>query len=198
VDATFVAFHTNLIDPEDLVAPFFSLLTHAAYRGACGLPMSTQSALAFAVMRQCLENSIYCLYINKHPQSFETWIKRTESDAARQKMKAEFTIGNLKKTLQTVDEDACQLWLHLYEKSIDYGAHPNPSALIAALKKHEPEKGIRWELSYLTKEPEVITGTMKSVAQTGIVCLRVFRHVFPERFEELGISKGLEALQQGL
>ena len=44
----------------------------------------------------------------------------------------------------------------------------------------------------------MIVGTMKSVAQTGLVCLRVFRHVFPKRFEELGISKGLEQLQQGL
>ena len=27
VDAAFVAFHTNLTDPEDLVVPFFSTLT---------------------------------------------------------------------------------------------------------------------------------------------------------------------------
>jgi hypothetical protein len=131
VDAAFVALHTDFTDPEDLVVPFFSTLTHAAYRGAAGLAMSTQSALAFAVMRQCLENCLYGLYVNQHPQSFETWIKRIESDAARQKMRAEFTIKNLRDTLQTLDSDTCQVWSRLYEKSIDYGAHPNPSALLS-------------------------------------------------------------------
>jgi hypothetical protein len=113
-------------------------------------------------------------------------------------MKKEFTITGLKKVLETVDADAGGLWSKLYEKSIDYGAHPNPSALISALKKQEHEKGVRWEVSYLTKEPEVIRGTMKSVAQTGVVSLMVFRNVFPKRFKELGITDSFQRLQQDL
>ena len=99
VDAAFVRVHENLVDPEDLTAPFFTLLAHAAYRAAAGLAMSTQSAPAFAAMRQCLENGLYCLYINQHPDSLETWIKRDVDQAAKQKMRNEFTIGNLKNTL---------------------------------------------------------------------------------------------------
>ena len=149
-------------------------------------------------MRQCLEAALYGAYINQHPNAFETWVKRIQDDASRQKMKKEFTVANLRKTLETLDPDTFALWSRLYEKTIDFGAHPNPSALLSALKKQEHDKGIRWEVSYLTKEPEVIRGAMKSVAQVGIVSLRVFRHVFPKRFETLGITKSFPALQEGL
>src|SRR5688572_22243107 len=121
VDNAFVALSTNVVDPEDLVGPFFSLQAHAAYRASASLAMSTQS-----------------------------------SPTSRQKMKKEFTIGNLKKVIEAVDPDTGSIWSKLYERTIDYGAHPNPSALISALRKKEHDKGIRWEVSYLTKEPEVI------------------------------------------
>lgn len=176
----------------------FTLLAHAAYRAAAGLAMSTQSATAFAAMRQCLENALYCLYINQHPDSLETWIKRDVDQEAKQKMRSEFTIGNLKKTLEAVDPATCKVWSKMYDKTIDFGAHPNPSALVSALKMHEGEKSIRFQVSYLTKEPEVIRGTMKSVAQTGVCSLLILRNVFPRRFDELGMTKSLQQLQQGL
>ena len=68
VDVAFVSLNTNLVDPEDLVGPFFLLQAHAAYRASASLAMSTQSASAFAAMRQCLEQSLYGLYVNRHPE----------------------------------------------------------------------------------------------------------------------------------
>jgi hypothetical protein len=198
VDEAFLRVHENLVDPEDLTAPFFTLLAHAAYRAAAGLAMSTQAAPAFAAMRQCLENALYCVYINRRPASLETWIKRDVDEAAKQKMRSEFTIANLKKTLMEVDPDTCKLWSRMYEKTIDFGAHPNPAALVSALKMHETDKSMRFEVSYLTKETKVIRGTMKSVAQTGVCSLLVIRNVFPKRFDELGMTKSLQNLQEGL
>jgi hypothetical protein len=198
VDEAFVRFHTDLTDPEDLVGPFFSVPAHAALRAATSLAMSTQISPGFAAMRQCLEASLYGLYISQHPDSFETWIKRTEDDASRRQMKNEFTIAKLQKTLESLDADTFSLWTRMYDKTIDFGAHPNPSALLSTLKKKEQEKGIRWEVTYLTSEPEVIRGTFKSVAQTGVISLRVFRHVFPKRFQALGITESFSTLQQGL
>lgn len=87
VDNAFVALSTNVVDPEDLVGPFFSLQAHAAYRASVSLAMSTQSSPAFTVMRHCLEQSLYGLYVNRYPDSFETWIKRTVDETSRQKMK---------------------------------------------------------------------------------------------------------------
>jgi len=198
VDAVFVRFFDGLVDPESPSAAFFMLQTHAAYRAAAELSMSTQAAPAFAVMRQCLENSLYGLHIDRAPDALETWIKRDVDAAAKQKMKTEFTIGNLKKTLASADSNTHKIWSQLYDKTIDFGAHPNPAALAAAFKMQKGEKGIRFQVAYLTAEPEIIGGTMKSVGQTGVCCLFVFRHVFPKRFDQLGIPASLEQLRQGL
>ena len=196
IDASFVRFHTDLTDPEDLVGPFFSVPAHAALRAATSLAMSTQISPAFAAMRQCLEAALYGLYISQNPDSFETWIKRTEDNAARQQMKKEFTIAKLQKTLESLDADTFSLWTRMYEKTIDFGAHPNPSALLSTLKKKEQEQGIRWEVSYLTNEPEVIGGTFKSVAQTGVISLRVFRHVFRSASRRLGSRSRLRPFKR--
>jgi hypothetical protein len=40
---------------------------------------------------------------------------------------------------------------------------------------------------YLTADRETIAGTLKSVAEIGLCSLMIFRHVFPQRFDLLGI-----------
>src|SRR5207244_597525 len=129
--AAFVTICDNLVDPPDFSAPFFLLLAHASYRAAACLALSTQSAPAFAIMRQCLEHSLYGLYIAQHPESFETWLKRNDDAAAKQKVKDEFTIGALRKVLKSIDPETHSVWSEMYEKTIDFGAHPNPAALVS-------------------------------------------------------------------
>jgi hypothetical protein len=197
VDAAFVTICDNLLNPSNFSAAFL-LLAHASYRAAAGLALSTQSAPAFALMRQCLENSLYGLYISQHPDSFETWLKRNDDAATKQKMKDEFKIGALKEILESIDRSTHSVWSQMYEKTIDFGAHPNPAALVSAFKMHKGEKGIRFQVAYLTAEPEVIKGTMKSVAQTGLCSLLVFHDVFPERFDLLGITESIQKLRKGL
>ena len=86
----------------------------------------------------------------------------------------------------------------MYDKTIDFGAHPNVAALAGAFRTEDNEQRRQFKVIYLTADPVMIRGTMKSVAQTGLASLLIFRNVFIERFDLLGITERLTELRRGL
>lgn len=195
VDSAYVRFMENLLNPGDPVAPLFVLQAHASYRAAAGLAISCQPSPAFMVMRGCLESSLYGLYFHRNPATFEAWTRRHESDQAKQRVKDEFTTRRLKDCLAQVDASTEEAVARLYEKTIDFGAHPNVAALAGAFRTASAADRYQFQVMYLTKEPEVIRGTLKSVAQAGVCSLLIFRNVFPERFDLLSITDTLRHLR---
>ena len=198
VDSAYVTFCDNLLNPSDPIAPFFILQAHASYRAAAGLAMSCQSPQAFMVMRGCLESSLYGLYFHRNPDTFDVWLRRHDDDAARRDVKNEFKVSRLKACLEEIDPSTNSVLAQLYEKMIDFGAHPNVASLATAFRSSRSEGRRQFKVLYLTAAPEMIHGTMKSVAQTGVCSLLIFRNIFPERFDLLGITESLKELRSGL
>lgn len=188
----------NFLNPEDQRAPLLLLQAHASYRAAVGLAMSGQSAPAFMAMRGCLESSLYGLYFNRNPDSFHLWLSRHDDDTARRSVKVEFTIRNLKDCLQEADPGTNAIVAQLYDRTIDYGAHPNVGALASAFRSRTVGDRTHFDVAYLTADPQVLVRTMKSVAQTGVCSLMIFRNALAERFDLLGITESLAALRQKL
>lgn len=150
------------------------------------------------VMRGCLENALYGLYVlHKDSGAFDRWMCRHDSDDAKRIVRNEFTIACVKKTLEDMDPKHFVVVSQLYDKTVDIGAHPNV-AVSAALKTSRSEGRIQFKVLYLTADPEVMSGTLKSVAQVGGASLLIFKNVFLERFNLLGISAALEDLRRGL
>lgn len=195
VDSAYVTFMNELLDPADPIAPLFILQAHASYRAAAGLAMSCQSPPAFMVMRGCLETSLYGLYFNRHPEAFDIWLRRHDDEEARRRVKTEFTIRRLKDRLEDVDPATHAVAAQLYEKTIDFGGHPNVASMAAAFRTSRGEGVRRMHVIYLTTDLEVVSGTMKSIAQTGVCSLLIFRNIFPERFDLLGITDSLTDLR---
>jgi hypothetical protein len=198
VDSAYVRLCDHLLNPEDRFAPFLLLQAHASFRAAAGLAMSGQSPQAFMAMRGCLESSLYGFYFSRNPESFQVWLRRHEHDDARRSVKNEFTIRNLKDCLGQVDPDTNAVVAQLYERTIDFGAHPNVAALAAAFRRRTDGERTRFEVAYLTADPHVLMATMKWVVQTGVCGLMIFRNVFSERFDLLGLSESLAALRRDL
>jgi len=67
-----------------------------------------------------------------------------------------------------------------------------------AFRQSETERGKEFKILYLTTESSVIRGTITSVAQVGVCSLLVFRNIFRERFDLLGITETLQKLQRRL
>jgi hypothetical protein len=66
---------------------FFVLRTHSNFLAACRMGWSGQIPECYALLRSCLENALYGLYLARNPKSRETWLRRHDSDAHKKKVK---------------------------------------------------------------------------------------------------------------
>ena len=85
----------------------------------------------------------------------------------------------------------------LYERTIDLGGHPTDGAFFSMLKMTKEELYIKFETQYLKCDGTcVYLRLKKSCAQIGINALFIFKRIFRERLDILGISDQLDILKK--
>jgi len=188
----------NLNNSPDWFVGFFLMRAHSAYLAAVRLALSTQVADVYIVLRGCLESSLYGLYLSGHPKSAETWIRRGDNEASKKLVKKEFTIKNVLGNLETVDPAEASVASVLYERTIDYGGHPNANGILTLLQQTQGQDSTLFEFQYLSGNTSRLNFACKSTAQVGVCSLRIFRNVFRHRFDILQLSDRLDVLAQGL
>lgn len=185
----------NLHRTHDWFVNFFVLKAHSAYLGGVRLAVSGQCAEAYMVLRGCLESAIYGLYLSRNKDSQEVWLNRHEDKESLELVKREFKMINLFNELESVDPKIYKTTRLLYDRTIDYGAHPNEAALTSLLKKTEEEDNIKFDLNYLTGNTLAFQLAMKTTAQVGLCSLYIFKNIYGERFDILGISTKLDSFK---
>lgn len=188
----------NLLNTPEWFAGFFLMRAHSAYLAGARLSLSGQVNEAYIVLRGCLENSLYGLHISNNPDTREVWLCRHDDEDSKRKCKNEFTAGNVFKTLGLRDTKIHRIAKELYETTIDYGAHPNELGLLSMMRKTQDEHKIDFMVDYLAGNSMPLRLGLKMTARVGVCSLFIFKLVFKERFDILGISKDLEELKQGL
>jgi hypothetical protein len=184
---------------EEWFSVFFLLRAHASYLGAVRLALSGEAAESYMVLRGCLENSLYGLHIYSKPDTAALWLKRDEGPKGLGKCKAEFTIANVFSSLKKADPRVSDVAHGLYDRAIEYGAHPNPQALLTNLRADDVEnRGRKFTLTYLGGDSPSLRLCLKTTAQVGVCSLMIFRIVLKARFDILGISDDLEKLRRNL
>jgi len=133
---------------KDSFELFFFLKAHSSFLAAIGLAIGTQIPEAYMVLRGVVENSLYGLYIHKKPELAEIWLSRHESEANKKALKEKFKIGDMLSLLETTDSKLGKISRSLYERTIDYGAHPNERSLSSMLKQNKKENDIEFKLNY--------------------------------------------------
>jgi hypothetical protein len=130
----------------------------------------------------------------------EVWLNREESDASRKKVRNTFTSVAVLKALKTADERLGDIYSHLYDWIISYGAHPNERALTSSLHIVKDPRGDRTHMNVML----LPTGglpmqvAMKTCAQIGIAALKISALIFPKRFDEARLNDAIRAASQGL
>lgn len=198
IDAVFRKLVGYLLNTRDWFAAFFLLRAHSAFLAGAHLAMSGQAAETYASLRLCLENGLYGLYLSRNPGSRETWLRRHDSQPAKQRVRAEFKIRKLFDTLRAADSKEAAAAEQLYERCIDYGAHPNERALTVSLKQETGPDTVEFRVVYLTDDPVVFRGCLKTAAQVGASVLGIFRLVYRERFDLTSLTNELNRARQGL
>ncbi len=183
---------------KDWFAGFFVLRAHSNFLAACRLCWSGQIPESYAVLRSCLENALYGLYLARNPGSRETWLRRHDDAAAKQKVRNEFKIGTLLDLATAVDATEGAVAKTLYERTIDSGAHPNELALMQTLQINENVDHIEFKSNYLDNNSAALRLALKTTAQVGVCTLSLFRNVYLKRFDILGLTDLLRHLKGGL
>jgi hypothetical protein len=188
IDATFNKFSANLFNVPVFYEPFLFVRSHSSYRAAIRLATSGQVPEALSLLRGCIEYALYGFYLNKFPAAIKTWAERDDSDAGRKKARKELTFAKLLSELDKSSITTGKATRHLYDLTIDAGAHPNRKTITLAMKRQETDELISFDLAQLNDDPTMLIMALKTCAQVGICSLKIFKLVFPERFDLLGIS----------
>lgn len=191
-----------MANSKDWFSLLFFLKAHSAYLSAARLSSSGQMAESFMVLRGALENSLYGHYIFKHPDYAEVWIRRHESDESLNRMKNIFTIGNTFNELNKANKPLNKIVRDLYERTIDYGAHPNPNSLLNILQHNTKTKEKittdEFKVEYLTGNKLTIALCLKTTAQVGVACLKILQLVMSERFKLTTLDIKVAKASRGL
>lgn len=198
IDEAFYTIATNLHQPQHVLEPMMLLRSHSAYRAACGLVMGGQVVDAFPSLRSVLEYATYALHIHHNPGHDEVWIRRHDDSASMKACRREFTARKVMATLEAVDKPLHDAIDTLYERAIDYGGHPNERGLTSAMQMKELADGAEFLHAYVVDDGVALTHAIKTTAQVGLGALLIFRTMFKERFDILGITPILDDLSARL
>ena len=199
IDELFQRIVDHLDNPSDLVGAIFLPRAHSAYRGAVRLAVSGQLPEAYSVLRTCLEWGLYALSMREDPSDAEVWLRRHEDEDSKRRVRQRFQIARMMDLLAARSNHIGTIVRELYERCIDFGAHPNELALTTnGSISRGPEGQHVFEAIYLAELSDALRLAIRTTAQIGIGVLGIFRLLFPERFDLLGVTARLEVARAGL
>lgn len=198
VERVFRVLIDNASPSPDWFAIPFLLRAHSAFLGALRLGLGGQVAETYPVLRTSLESALYGLHTARRPGAAEAWLRRDEDEAHHQAARSAFRISEVMKTLESESRTTHGHVQALYDRTIEFGGHPNLQSIMSNLRKTGHAEYDQLDLIYLTGDGPRLRLCLKTCAQTGLAALEVFRCVFPERFDLLGLSERLGMLKRGL
>lgn len=198
IDLSFRKVIDGLNHSKDWFAAFFVLRAHSNFLAACRMGMSGQIPECYALLRSCLENALYGVFLAINPELRETWLRRHDSEEHKKEVRKEFKIGRMIECAKSIDNKEGEVAQQLYEQTIDHGAHPNERALMRSLQIEEKEDNIEFLSIYLDKDPDHLKLILKITAQVGVCTLSLFRPIYKERYDILGVTDALDHLKRGI
>lgn len=198
LDGCFMRIVTDWVNPQDMIAPLLFLRSHSAYRAACEHALAGQAAETYPQIRTSIEYAAYALHINRNPALAEVWLKRHDGVDAMRAVKNEFTVAKVRATIEEANRDAAGVFDLLYQRSVDFGGHPNERAITGNLTIIDLGDRKLFEQIYLHGQGPAFDQALKSTAQTGVCVLEIFQAIFAARFELLGVRAELLELRRGL
>ncbi|SEQ52089.1 hypothetical protein SAMN05428969_3343 [Devosia sp. YR412] len=198
VDTLFMDIQSDLkvLRTTQLVPSLLFMRAFGAFRStvAVSLAMPTD---AFALMRSSLESAGYALYIYGDETLAEAWLRRDESKKTRQTVRDRVTQGLVKDAIKAVDVQLLGTYSTLYERAIDFGAHPNEKAVLTNLASASIRDASSIQYKLLGGDGPLLDGALRSSVQAGICVLRIFQYVFPERYASIDMTSRIHRVSQG-
>ena len=113
-------------------------------------------------------------------------------------VKKVFKISDMVEELRALNAKDAEAAEMLYQRTIDYGAHPNERALMQGLKEEDVGEGVRFDVSYLFPDGDALEACRKTTVQTGVCALSMYRPLLRERYDILDITGLLDHLKKDI
>lgn len=195
IDGLFKRFLDGAINPRPFVPMGFMLRAHSAYRAAAGAVMAGQLYEAQALLRLCLEHGAYGFYIGADRERWERWMHRNDSEATKKVVRDEFTHNKIKKHVSAAATKLGGQFELLYEKLIDFGAHPNEQGFSMNSAMRRDGENVHFDTIYLQADGLPLDLGLKMTGQVGLWVLHVMQLIYRERFELQGVRADLEEIR---
>ena len=186
----------NMTNPNPIMCGVLFQRCQYAYKTAAGMALAGQAVEAFVMLRSCLEYAGYALAIFKDPTLEMVFTNRHVSEIDMVTQKKAFRISEIKKAIEGFDLVLAEAFTVFYERSIDFGGHPNPHATFSTMRMGDDLPANSFVTLALVNDPTTLQHAMKSVTQAGLTALFIFQHIFKAKFELLGIRAEMDKLRQ--
>lgn len=183
------------IDPKPLLPMGFLHRAHSAFLTSVGAVLAGQLHEAQGLLRACLEQAGYGHFIGNDQARWERWMDRHEkrSRSQKDKWRKEFTHGNVARHLTAADAALGGIYTELYDRTIDYGGHPNERGMSMSSEMVDlPDGGKQFQVLYLHDDGTFLDFSLKSAAQVGLCILRIACVIYPTRVQAVGIQYQLD------
>ena len=157
----------NLTIPMLLVNCAFSYFIAAV--DTC---LSGQVSPCFALLRLCIESSVYAHEVLRRPELGPIWVMRSNSDADLRACRARFNITDFLNELPEAGLAPRAVVRSLYDRTISYGGHPNSGGVLSIGGVHETDEYVSVGIE-LFSEGLPLLHALKATAEVGhaMVCL---------------------------
>jgi hypothetical protein len=134
--------------------------------------------------------------IFRSPSLAEMWLRRHDDANTLRAVRIAFQAIKITQVVSSTDQRLGAIYRELYERSIDFGGHPNERAVTGGMKVADTPEARHYQQIYLHGDGKPLLHAMKSTAQIGLCSLHIFQHVFKERFALLGTRDRLVELRK--
>lgn len=198
IDLCFVDSAKDWLNPPNPVTAMLLIRTQSSFRVACSAAMAGQVVETFVLIRAMLETAGYAAHIARNTGLAEIWLRRHDNASTMKNQKKNFEIGAVKKSIRSANVHAANRFDRMYQDSIDFGAHPNASAVLGSTTIRQIDGGSRLDHVLLHTEGIPMDDALVSTARSGLCALEVLQIAFAARFELLGINSRMLTLRIGL
>jgi hypothetical protein len=196
IDKCFRKVLDKPINPRPWFPFQFLHRSHSAFIAACGMAMAGQTVEVYALLRLSLESAAYGFYINEDTTRAELWLSRHDGATNKKKLRTEFQQKKIEDHITSVAPVLADIFKKLYDRTIDYGAHPNERGFSTNSKIIKDAEQTEFLQIYLQGDGLQLDLALKTTGQVGIWALSIFQLIYPEKWELLGIKHDLIELRK--
>ena len=169
-------------DDELVIASLFAR-AYGSFLASIRLSSSGQLTDSWAQSRASLECGLYAFYMHDDPRLIHLWTSRQKTEQHRKDCRKHFQHKKIVDKLKVNHSSLANRADQLYQKCIDYGAHPTEWSV--AINWQILQEGGRQltRLNLLNSDKAFMPGCLVFNADVGLCVLSIFNLAYPDEFK---------------